>query len=118
MRLARLRLGSAKTNSIFVELFLDLFKFVFTTGSSGHSKGPGGPSGPGVVHLGTSMEVSSITSAPSFSLDKSGADKMTSRKVEKVPTKKGGPKLADPHQGLPIISEKSGPPSEISNGRG
>ena len=46
-------------------------------------------------------------------MDKS--DKSQRGKAEKAPTgKKPVAKMADTTKGLPIISEKSGPPSEIS----
>ena len=90
---------------------------VFFIGLSSQSKiasgGPGGGAG------GTSNEISSMTSG---SFDKSSADGAATRggpkKVEKssgATGKRVQPKMADiTSKGLPMISEKSGTPSEVS----
>ena len=78
--------------------------------SKGGSGATGGTAGAG-IHSGTSMEMSSLTSG---SFDKSSMDGK-SRKMEKLPGKRGAQqKMSEPGKGLPMISEKSGTPSEVS----
>ena len=101
-------------------------------GSSALGKLTSGTSSSGAPGLGgglhTSMEVSSMTSGEivknnfvqniltlifTGSFDKSSADGRP-KKGEKPMEKRGKPKLTDAAKGLPMISEKSGTPSEVS----
>lgn len=101
-------------------------------GSSSHSKlfgssgGVAGAAGGSGFHMGTSVEVSSITSG-STATEKMPDKVQSGRKMEKTgggqAKKPGGPsgkrgsivgESSKGPPGLPIITEKSGPPSEIS----
>ena len=92
----------------------DLINLRLDSGSSSlYSKltsSGGGHGGQGGIHSGTSMEISSMTSGSFDKSDGSRQKKSEKPSAKQMPT----PKLREASKGLPMISEKSGTPSEVS----